>query len=169
MNSPAPVRSTSAPGLFVPVNQDPAAFGSFADPDNGFFTIDGNNNFRPYDFGTDVYNFGPLNYYQRPDDRYTAGLFAHYDMNEHATAYTEFMFMNDKTVSQVAPSGAFFGSNSGQPPFYGNYVVNCDNPLLSASQVNALCNDPAGQSATRPERCVPRHRPAQCRRWGAPR
>ena len=134
---------TSAPGLFVPVNQDPAAFGSPADPDNGFFTIDGSNNFRPYDFGTDVYNFGPLNYYQRPDDRYTAGLFAHYDMNEHATAYTEFMFMNDKTVSQVAPSGAFFGSNSGQPPFYGNYVVNCDNPLLSASQVNALCDDPA--------------------------
>ena len=66
-----------------------------ADPNNGYFTIDGANDFRPYDFATDLYNFGPLNYYQRPDERYTAGLFAHYDLNDHATAYTEFMFMDD--------------------------------------------------------------------------
>ncbi len=131
--------STSATGRFIPVDQDPGASGA---PANAGVTIDAANNATPWSGALYGYNFGPLNYYQRPDDRYTAGLFAHYDMNDHATAYTEFMFMNDKTVSQVAPSGAFLGSGNGQPPFFGNYVVNCDNPFLSTSMVDALCNDP---------------------------
>jgi outer membrane receptor protein involved in Fe transport len=76
------------------------------------------------------YNFGPLNYYQRPDEQYTAGTFMHYEFNEHAIVYAQTMFSDDRTVSQIAPSGAFFGNP---------YPVNCANPFLSAGQLAAWC------------------------------
>ena len=51
-------------------------------------------------FGTDdLYNFGPLNYFQRPDERYTAGVFADYQVAENADVYGEFMWMDDRSVS----------------------------------------------------------------------
>jgi len=76
------------------------------------------------------YNYGPLNYYQRPDERYTAGFFAHYDVNDNFKPYMEFMFMDDRTVAQIAASGDF-----GQTGF-----VNCDNPLLSAQERGVICS-----------------------------
>src|SRR3546814_18463952 len=39
------------------------------------------------------------------------------------------MFMDDRTLAQIAPSGIFF--NTG--------FINCDNPLLSAQQVYVIC------------------------------
>ena len=48
-----------------------------------------------------------LNYFQRPDERYTAGAFLHYEFNEHATVYADTMFMDDHSVAQIAQSGAF--------------------------------------------------------------
>jgi iron complex outermembrane recepter protein len=90
------------------------------------FKVQGNE-FVPRD-GT-VYNYGPENYFQRPDERYTFGAFAHYDVNEHVEAYTELMFMDNRTLSQIAPSGAFFITNS----------LPCGNPLLSDQQFEALC------------------------------
>ena len=77
------------------------------------------------------YNFAPLNYFQRPDERYTAGVFADYEINEAIHPYMEFMFMDDRTVAQIAPSGNF-----------GNTLtINCDNPLMSASQRSQICQD----------------------------
>ncbi len=75
------------------------------------------------------YNFAPLNYFQRPDERYTAGVFADYEINQSIHPYMEFMFMNDRTVAQIAPSGDF-----------GNTLtINCDNPLMSAQQRSVIC------------------------------
>lgn len=79
--------------------------------------------------GGDVYNFGPVNYYQRPDTRYGAGAFAHYDFSDRVSVYSEFMYMNDRSVSQIAPSGAFGVG----------LALSCSNPLLSADWVNTLC------------------------------
>ena len=79
--------------------------------------------------GFALYNFAPLNYYQRPDERYTAGLFAEYEVTPGVTPYLEFMFMDDRTVAQIAPSGDFFNTST----------INCDNPLLSAQEVAILC------------------------------
>lgn len=80
--------------------------------------------------GTTPFNFGPLNYFQRPDERYTAGLFADYEISSAIKPYMEFMFMDDRTVAQIAPSGNFGNTLS----------INCDNPLLGAGQRAALCN-----------------------------
>ncbi len=85
--------------------------------------------------GTDVFNFGPFNYIQRPDERYTAGAFGHYQVNEHADVYLDTMFSDDHTLAQIAPSGAFLGTGA----FSGTVHVNCDNPLLGPDQVAAFC------------------------------
>ena len=77
------------------------------------------------------YNFAPTNYFQRNDERYTAGLFANYEIAPAIKPYLEFMFMNDRTTAQIAPSGDF-----------GNTLtINCDNPLLTANQRATFCAD----------------------------
>jgi len=89
-------------------------------------------------FGADdLYNFGPLNYYQRPDERYTAGVFADYQVAENADVYGEFMWMDDRSVSQIAPSGVFLGSGN----FAGGYQMSCSNPFWSAEQFQTWCGD----------------------------
>lgn len=120
---------TTAPAQFVPGG------GAGGAP----LTLDptvGGAAFRPYVAARDAFNFAPTNYYQRPDERYVLGAFAHYELNEHADVYTQLMFMDDHTVAQIAPSGIF-----GQ-----NININCEsNPYLSASMADALCNSSIDQ------------------------
>jgi iron complex outermembrane receptor protein len=89
-----------------------------------------------------LYNFAPLNFFQRPDENYTGGFFVRYDVNEHARVYSEFMFMDDQTNAQIAPSGAFYGSGTavtatGVPD--GSWSINCNNPYLTSSELTAWC------------------------------
>jgi len=93
-----------------------------------FMVADEAGNLRPR-VATDVYNYGPLNYYQRPDERYSVAAFAHYDVTDSARVYTELSFHDDRTVAQIAPSGLFGVSAT----------ISCDNPLLSANAVDTLC------------------------------
>jgi outer membrane receptor protein involved in Fe transport len=81
--------------------------------------------------GFTAFNFAPLNYFQRPDERYTAGVFADYEITPAIKPYLEFMFMDDRSVAQIAPSGNFGNTLS----------INCDNPLLSAEQLASICDD----------------------------
>jgi len=75
------------------------------------------------------FNFGPLNYYTRPDERYTAGAFTNFEVTDKMQAYGEFMFMKDQSLSQIAPSGVF-----------GNvFTVPCNNPLWTAAQAQLFC------------------------------
>ncbi|QNM84085.1 TonB-dependent receptor [Sphingomonas sabuli] len=77
-----------------------------------------------------LYNYAPLNYFQRPDERYVAGAFADYEISPAIKPYLEFMFMDDRTLAQIAPSGDFFST----------LTINCDNPLLSAQQRSVICD-----------------------------
>src|ERR1700722_3032722 len=100
-----------------------------------------------------LYNYAPLNYFQRPDDRYPGGAFVHYDVNEHARVYLEFQFMDDRTFAQIAPSGAFTGSGfattNGIPN--GAWAINCSNPSLSAAGFGPKgFNCPGAQNAANP-------------------
>jgi len=98
------------------------------------------------------YNFAATHYLQRIDERYTAGFFGHLKFNDHAEAYTEFMFMDDNTRANYAPAGLFLGAGfatSGTPPLRnGNFYTNCGvggygnagmNPYLTASQFSSIC------------------------------
>jgi len=78
---------------------------------------------RPFNSGTDLYNFGALNFYQRPNERWTGGAFMDYDVNSHVNVYTEFMFTRNTSTSQIAGSGDF-----GNPT-----TLNCANPPLCTS------------------------------------
>jgi outer membrane receptor protein involved in Fe transport len=95
------------------------------------------NTLRTYSSARDGYNFAPYNYYQRPDERYTAGVFSHYEVNPHADMYAQVMFMDDHSIAQIAPSGVF-----GQ-----TVTVPCNSPLLSAAEVAQFCTA-AGQTST---------------------
>lgn len=111
----------------------PVCGGSGTSAEGNIFT----STFAGFNFGTPgqltagrtVYNFAPTNYFQRPDERYVGGVFANYEISELVKPYIEFMFMDDRTVAQIAPSGNF-----------GNTLtLNCDNPLLSAQQRSVIC------------------------------
>jgi len=92
-----------------------------------FFTFGPNRTLVP---GRSLYNFNPTNYFQRPDERYTGGAFADYEISPAVHPYMEFMFMNDHTLAQIAPSGDF-----------GNtFTLNCDNPFMSTQARGVVCN-----------------------------
>lgn len=76
-----------------------------------------------------LFNFAAPSYYQRPDKRYTLGAMGHYEMNEHVEAYTELMFMDNRSVAQFGPAGVFFD---------GGFKVNCGNPYLSEQQKGVI-------------------------------
>ena len=101
--------STSFPGRFIGLSD-----GSID------HTVGAGGNPRPFT-ANDIYNYGPLNYYQRPSERYTGAAFAHYDVNASTRVYTELSMHDDQTVAQIAPSG-LFGLIS---------TIGFDNPLLS--------------------------------------
>jgi len=77
----------------------------------------------------ELFNFGPFNHMQRPDQRWLAGGFANFEINGHFDVYAEVMFMDDYTEAQIAPTGNFGRTT----------VINCDNPMLSAQQRNLIC------------------------------
>jgi iron complex outermembrane recepter protein len=92
----------------------------------------------PYD-SSFLYNYAPTNYFQRDDKRYTAGAFAKFKFSEAAELYGSFMYMNDHTFSQAAPSALFQGTI---------FTINCNNPYLSTSQAQTLCGSAAGTAQT---------------------
>ncbi len=115
------------------------ATGRITDVKSGkvYTVADANGTVRPFNNATDQYNFGPLNYYQRPSERYGFNATAKYDLNENHKVYGEFSFHDDLTVAQIAPGGAF-GSV---------HTVKFDNPLLSQSWRDALGLQKAGDTA----------------------
>jgi len=54
------------------------------------------------------YNYAPIVYYMRPDERWSLGAFIDYEINQHAVVYLETMAFDDHTESQLAESGTFF-------------------------------------------------------------
>ncbi len=85
-------------------------------------------NTRAYVGANDQFNFAPLNYFQRPSERYGFNASANYDILPNAKLYAEFSFHDDHTVAQIAPSGLFgFDASVG-----GGNPIHFDNPFLSA-------------------------------------
>ena len=130
--------STSYPGRFRFVN---ATTGKAVSD-----TLGAGGTFVPYT-GANAYNFGPINYFQRPDERYTFGAFADYKINAKADVYSQIMFADDDSTAQIAAGGIFL--NGGPIAVNGgSYAVNCDNPQIPAAELTALCGANAGVSGT---------------------
>ena len=115
---------TTAAGQFVP---------------NGVttpLTLDTTNGhaFRPLVDPTDLFNPAPYQDLQRPDIRYNAGVFANYKFNTAANLYAEAQFMDDRTTVRYEPAGTTPTGSA-----LNVFGINCNNPLLSASEVNDLC------------------------------
>lgn len=69
-----------------------------------------------------VFNFNPYNYYQTPQERYSATAIGHYDLSDTMTAYARATFAATNVRQQIAPSGVF-----------GNlFMVPLMNPYLTA-------------------------------------
>jgi iron complex outermembrane recepter protein len=121
---------TSASGTFLAYGSKGRILADTVDPKTGIF--------RP-STPADNFNFGALNFFQRPDERWTAGYFINVDLNEHANVYSEFMFMRNDTTGGIAPGGDFNNNT---------LSLNCGavgpglngNPLITAQERGVLCN-----------------------------
>ena len=110
-------------------------------PVSGSYTLTGTNSLIPYVALRDGFNFAPLNYFRRPSTRYTAGVFADYEISEAFNPYLDVMFMDYSTQAQIAPSGAFFGTRT----------TNCNNPFLTTGNPilgRAICGAGLGTATT---------------------
>jgi iron complex outermembrane receptor protein len=88
-----------------------------------FWTLNPSSQFIP-SVGN-IYNYAPINHFMRPDERYTLGAFANYEISEYVRPYLEVSFMNDRTVAQIAESGTFYAEE---------YNLDINNPLFSDAQ-----------------------------------
>jgi iron complex outermembrane recepter protein len=129
--------ATNASGTFLVYNSaGNNILTNTVDPKTGIF--------RP-ETSADLYNYGALNYYIRPSDKYNAGAFLHYEINDHADVYMETSFMHNTTTEQLAPDGDFAGNG---PLPSGAWSINCGpvgvglpgNPLLTAQERSVVCN-----------------------------
>jgi outer membrane receptor protein involved in Fe transport len=75
--------------------------GRFTDFATYDLTTDTATDMRAFNGATDLYNFGPLNHYQRPERRYSLGAMGHYEFNEHADVYTQLMFNDYESIAQI--------------------------------------------------------------------
>ncbi len=91
---------------------------------------------RRFNNALDQYNFGPVNFFQRPSERYGFNAFVNYQVADSANVYSELSFHDDRTVAQIAPGGAFIDL----------YTTTFENPLLSPAWKTALGLTAPGQS-----------------------
>ena len=72
-----------------------------------FLTMQGDGSLAAWD-GSNRYNYGPVNHYMRPDERWSIGTMVDYELSDTTTVYGEFMYNSNKTRAQIAESGTFF-------------------------------------------------------------
>jgi outer membrane receptor protein involved in Fe transport len=118
-----------AAGNPVPVNSD-TAIGAGGVLGNRFIDWGSATTHPP-----SIFNSNPYMYLIQDNTRYTAGYFANYDVNDHFQLYSSFNFMQSQSNVNIAPSALFQGD--GVTPG-GGFLVNCNNPFLSAQQRTAL-------------------------------
>ena len=122
---------TPATGRFAVYGLNSKGAVAPATPGASAYAVDPNTGaFRPYSNATDSYNYGGLSYLQRAAERYTAGSFLNYDINDSTNVYSNFMFARNSSTANYGPSGLFT---------YTAATVSCANPLLTPQEVGILC------------------------------
>ena len=121
---------TSAHGHFIMSGVGTTLVSDAIDPTTGLM--------RPFG-ATDEYNYGALSYFQRAAERWTAGGFLHYDMNEHASVYSETMYARNSSTAQYGPSGSFFQTAVVGCPGTATSVPSNTDPLINPQEASILC------------------------------
>ena len=85
------------------------------------------------DLTTDLFNYGPANYLQLPQERYNISAFATYEINDYVEAYARGVFSETVVDSQLAPT----------PTGTLTMDINLDNPFLQDNPniLAAITND----------------------------
>jgi outer membrane receptor protein involved in Fe transport len=83
------------------------------------------------DRADNVYNYAPINHFMRPDEKFTLGGFANYEINDHFQPYMEVMYMRDQTRAQIAESGTFYADM---------ITLDVSNPLVTDAQRDYLAD-----------------------------
>ncbi len=114
--------------------QGSANFRLFGGP-GGFFFQEEDGTIVPFQGGPfQSYNFGPLNYFQRPTERFNIYARSRYELTDDIEVYLDASFFNNNTDAQIAETASFG---------IGAYSINCDNPLI---QGNGTGPDGTGES-----------------------
>ncbi|MEA1647417.1 TonB-dependent receptor [Nitrospirillum sp. BR 11164] len=95
---------------------------------------------------TYAYNSYQDYYLQRQDERINGGLFLNYDLTDSVELYSSYLISSDTSYNQFRTSRLYSPSNFGESA----YNINCNNPLMSAQQQQALCGSLAGTGALMP-------------------
>jgi iron complex outermembrane receptor protein len=112
--------NTIVPNFYI-YPYDPVA-GEYNYDDEFFSTLQPDSSLA--DWSGNLYNYAPINHFQRPDERWSAGGLFDLEINENAKPYMEVQLFNDHTRAQIAESGTFFAE-----PYY----LPLDNALFPAA------------------------------------
>ena len=119
--SPISISSPTSSGVFDFCDMKTANPGSTTHPGLGAF--------NHFSFGSDAFNFAPLNYLLAPSDRTSFYAQGHYDLADNLTFTTELMFNNRTSQQSLAPAPLFLGNtNNGETNGGVNIGVAKDNP-----------------------------------------
>ncbi len=77
------------------------------------------------------FNFNPFNYYQTPQERWSATTVARYDVNESVEVYARASFSANESAFQIAPSGTFGSA----------FTIPVMNPFFSDATRTTIIND----------------------------
>jgi len=70
----------------------------------------------------ETFNFGPFNFFQRPNERYTIYAKGQYELTDNLEVFLDASYVDNSSDAQIAPSASFG---------FGAYSINCDNPLIA--------------------------------------
>ena len=111
--------STSFQGFGCIGSSNFRRFANFSDGDDVFQQPDGT--LVPFvSSPTTTFNFGALNYFQRPSERYNLTAKGYYEITDNIEAFADFSYFNNFSDAQIAPTASF-----------GFWDINCDNPYLN--------------------------------------
>ena len=89
---------------FVPQGSATGPIGTFASGGNTYIFNPTGGGSRVFQDPGDLYNFGPVNYLQLPQERYLLGGYGHYEVTPGVTVFTELSFVDNRVSTELAPT-----------------------------------------------------------------
>ena len=105
---------------------------------NDAVRFDENGNAIEYNPATDLYNFGPVNYLQVPQERYLGYVKAQYEISEAIVPYAEAAFINNRVSTELAATPIGNSTPFRDGSLGSNLMLHVYSPFLGAETAAAL-------------------------------